>query len=210
MGPLAIDPRILRTLLTADIKIVPGRALMARVAAVHGGGRGALSIAGLIVDAELPPGVRAGQDLRLVVREVTPERVLLSLSGDASPAPQAPGGQTAAVPVPPPMSVPVPLPGGGSVRVTERDGGRGDGRSGGRSDGATLALRYDAPALGAVDLRFALDPGTLQVAIAVSPGRPLTLASDQLDRLRRSLSEQLGRAVTVTVAPRHDPLDVYA
>ena len=208
MQPLAIDPRILRSVLTPDIKIIPGRALMARVAGADGSGRGSLSIAGFIVEAELPRDVQAGQDLRLIVREVTPERVLLSLSGGPEAAAQAPAPQALQTPDPALMPVPVPLPGGGTVQVSERDTRGGAGRSGGA--GEVLALRYNAPALGAIDLRFVMDPATLGLSISVSPGRPLALAQAELDGLREALSQQLGRAVTVTVGPRRDPLDVYA
>ena len=52
---------------------------MARVVTTAGpGGKGALSIAGVVIDAELPKQVKAGQDLRLVVKEVTAERVVLT------------------------------------------------------------------------------------------------------------------------------------
>jgi hypothetical protein len=205
MQPLAVDPRILRTLLTPDIKIVPGRAIMARVAVADGTGRGSLSIAGFIVEAELPKDVRSGQDLRLVVREVTEQRVVLSLSGEPAPAAAAAAQpNTAGLPV----AVPIPLPGGGTVQVTERDA-RGGSQQDAPAD-QTLALRYDAPVLGPVDLRFALDPATLQLSISVTPGRALELARGDLDGLRTSLAEQLGRSVSVTVGPRRTPLDVYA
>jgi hypothetical protein len=212
MEPLAVDPRILRAVLTPDIKLMPGRALMARVAGADGAGRGSLSIAGFIVEAELPPGVTTGQDLRLIVREVSPERILLSLSAgehaQASQAPQAGVAQPLPADQLPVMPAPVPLPGGGTVQVSEREA-RGGGHGGGPTE-QILTLRYNAPALGAVDLRFALDPETLGLSISVSPGHPLTLAQSELDSLRRSLSQQLGRGVTVTVGPRREPLDLYA
>jgi hypothetical protein len=209
MEPLAVDPRILRAVLTPDIKLMPGRALMARVARADGAGRGSLSIAGFIVQAELPPDVQPGQDLRLIVREVSPERILLSLSGaDHVQTGQAAGAQQPSASQLAVMPPPIPLPGGGTVQVSEREA-RGGDRGGGPAD-QTLTLRYDAPALGAVDLRFVLDPETLGLSISVAPGRSLALAQSELDSLRRSLSEQLGRSVTVTVGSRREPLDLYA
>ncbi|HZE04695.1 MAG TPA: hypothetical protein VE127_05700, partial [Solirubrobacteraceae bacterium] len=190
MQPLAIDPRILRTLLAPEIKVVPGRALMARVVQADGSGRGSLSIAGFLLEAELPPDVRTGQDLRLIVRDVSPDRVLLSLSEQHQPAPAPPP----ATPPPPPPAV--PLPGGGSLQVTERDAAAAS--AGGSPRPHTVALRYDAPALGAVDLRFALDPSTMTLAVTVAPGS-LDAARAAAEDLRRTLADSLGRSVSVTV-----------
>jgi hypothetical protein len=198
MQPMAVDLRVLRTLLTPEINIVPGRALMARVVVADGGGRGSLSIAGYLLEAELPKEVRAGDDLRLVVRDVTAERVLLSIS---DPHPGTP-------PPPIPMAAPVtiPLPGGGSVQVTERDAGGAQASS---ADAHTLSLRYDAPALGAIDLRFELDPNSLRLGVTVAPGA-LAPAQSGSDGLREALADELQRAISVTVSPRREPLDIYA
>jgi hypothetical protein len=199
MQPMAVDLRVLRTLLTPDIKIVPGRAMMARVVVADGTGKGSLSIAGYLLEAELPKEVRTGQDLRLVVRDVSAERVLLSIADQhETPA------QPAQAPVVPPPGV--PLPGGGTLQVVERDA-QGDAA---RSPGShTLTLRYDAPALGAVDLRFELDPGALRLGVTVSP-RALAAAHGDADDLRQALADELRRAISVVVSPRREPLDVYA
>jgi len=195
---MAVDLRVLRTLLTPDIKIVPGRAMMARVVVADGSGKGSLSIAGYLLDAELPKEVRAGQDLRLVVRDVSAERVLLGIADHDAPAP-AP--QTPVAPAPQ-----VPLPGGGTLQVTERDGQAG---ADGSPDSHTLTLRYDAPALGAVDLSFELNPGALRLGVTVSP-RALAAAQDDSDSLRQALAGELQRAISIVISPRREPLDVYA
>src|ERR1700704_5921781 len=132
MDPIAVDIRLIRAVLAPELKIVPGRAFMARVVAVDPRGRGTISIAGIAIDAELPRHVRAGDELRLVVRHASAERVVLGLSAQAM--------------VPAPMAV--PLPGGGAVRVSEEDEHRRRPPSSPDSD--TLTLRYDAPSLGAV------------------------------------------------------------
>ncbi len=199
MQPLAVDPRVLRAVLGTEIKVMPGRALMARVVAADGRGRGSLSIAGFLVEAELPKDVRAGSDLRLIVREVTRERVLLSLSEGHTPS--------AAQPVPPAPMTTIPLPGGATLQVTERDA---RGESPASPESHTLAVRFRAPALGDVDLRLALDPATLTLAVTVDPGMAMELARADADTLRRGLTDALNRAVSVTVAPRRRPLDVYA
>ncbi|MGA2011387.1 MAG: hypothetical protein ABSH51_12790 [Solirubrobacteraceae bacterium] len=187
MQPLAIDLQLLRSLLLPEMRIVPGRALMARVVNADGNGRGSISIAGYLLDAELPKHVGAGQELRLIVRETSAERVLLAIS---QPEQQTPAAAA--------------LPGGGTLTVTERDA-----EGGSSAEAHTLTLRYDAPALGAVDLRFELDPSSLRVGIAVSPA---ALASTQAGAgaLGDALSAAVARAVSVTVSARREPLEIYA
>jgi hypothetical protein len=110
----------------------------------------------------------------------------------------------------PSMAVaPVPLPGGGSVQVTKRDaGGASPGRGGRRHD---VQLRYHAPALGAVDLRFQMDTRALHLGVSLAPGQPLELAQGGAESLRQALAAAMpGRIVSVTVSSRRDPLDLYA
>jgi hypothetical protein len=229
-APLAISPQALRVLVGPDIKIVPGRAVMARVVAAPPGQKGSLSIAGYLLDAELPEDVQAGQDLRLVVKDVSAERVLLAITDprEAEQGGRAPdtgrtqaGGQAwqaqdsqPAQPLPDPSAVAqggwgaVPLPGGGNVQVTERDARGAGGQVGERQN---VLLRYNAPALGAVDLRFQMDAGALSLSVSLAPGQPLELAQAGAESLRRALAASLpGRAVSVTVSPRREPLDLYA
>ncbi len=197
MDPIAVDIRLIRAVLGAELRVAPGRALMARVVSADGLGRGSLSIAGALIDAKLPPGVQAGEDLRLVVRHVSPEQVVLGLTGEAGAAAVQP--QAA-----------VELPGGGHVRVTERDADS-EGTTGPATGRHTLALVYDAPALGAVDLRFELDPQSLRVNATLAAGAPAASATDAAGQLREALSQALGgRPVTVQITPRREPLDVYA
>ena len=87
---------------------------MARVVTADGSGRGALSIAGALFEAELPKQVRAGEDLRLVVRDVSSDRVVLQLA-DQAPTPLA-------------APTPIPLPGGGALKVLEHEQQRGGAR----------------------------------------------------------------------------------
>ena len=214
MDPIAVDIRLIRAVLGAELRVAVGRGLMARVVNVSPGGRGTLSIAGMPVDAKLPPGVQAGQDLRLVVRHVSPEQVVLSLSGEAGAAVAQP--HTA-----------VELPGGGHVRVIERDAESDEPPARGGAPGPgrhVLALAYDAPALGTVDLRFELDPQSLKVNATLAAGQPSVSATGAAAELRDALAAAVGggnggggggsggggRTVTVEITPRHEPLDVYA
>jgi hypothetical protein len=205
MDPINVDIRLIKAVLGTELRIAPGRGLMARVVTADGSGRGSLNIAGALIDAALPKDVEAGQELRLTVRHVSDERVELSLSGDGSPTPAALES--------------IPLPGGGAVRVTERDADGGGSESGPGSrrgsggadaDRHALSLRYDAPVLGAVDLRFELDPSSLRISAMVGAGQPYDLALDNAGKLSDALAAALGRPVTVDVSHRREPLDVYA
>jgi hypothetical protein len=193
MQSLAVDLLLLRSLGDAGLRIAPGRALMARVVQVDGAGRGTLSLAGAVLEATLPKGVHAGQELRLVVREVSADRVLLAVQSDQ-----------AAV-APPPVAV--ALPGGGTLHVGERDTPAPGGSA---PELHTLTLRYDAPALGAVDLHFRLDAATLEVGVTVGQGEPVTTAEAAAESLRGALGDAVERAVTVTVKGRREPLEIYA
>ena len=197
MDPIAVDVRLIKAVLGTELKIAPGRVLMARVASADGNGRGSLNIAGTTLEAELPKEVQAGQELRLTVRHVSPDRVELSMSDPSTATAQA--AQAA------------PLPGGGTLRVSERDAGSGTGGGGSQgSDRHTLALRYDAPALGAVDLRFELDPESLRLTATLAAGDPHERALDAAAELQAGLTAALGRPVAVEINSRREPLDVYA
>jgi hypothetical protein len=197
MDPINVDIRLIKAVLGTELRIAPGRALMARVVTADGLGRASLNIAGAVIDASLPKDIQAGQELRLTVAHVSPDRVELSLSG------QNPAAFAAAA------SEAVPLPGGGTVQVAERDAGGGAGGPQGAGRHA-LSLRYDTPTLGAIDLRFELDPETLRVSATLAAGQPFDLALDSAGKLGDALAAAVGRPVKVDVVPRREPLDVYA
>lgn len=192
METLAVDLQLLRSLMVGDLRLSVGRTLMARVASVDENGRGTISLAGALLAAELPKDLQAGQDIRLQVREVTPQKVVLGLEER-----------------PPILDQPVssPLPGGGAFEVRERT------QTGGGADGApardVLEIVYHGPSLGAVEMRFVLDPATLDLTASLSAGEPYELACSAADGLREALAAAVPRAVTVSIAPRHDPIDVY-
>jgi hypothetical protein len=193
MDPIAVDIRLIRAVLGGEMKVVAGRAMMARVVAADGSGRGKLAIAGAVIDAELPKHVQAGQELRLTVRDVSAHQVVLGMT--EQPGLAAPAAE---------------LPGGGVLRVTEEEDDGSAAGSGGPAGSRTLSLRYDAPTLGAFDLRFELEPGSLRLRVSVAPGESLSLAQARADQLREALTAGVGRPATVTVTPRREPLDLYA
>jgi hypothetical protein len=197
MQPLAIDAALLRAVLTPDLKLTIGRELMARVANLTSDGRGTLNLAGIPVAAQLPANVKEGDELRLVVRDLTSDKVVLAIQDDSQ-------GQ----PPPPLVEAPrVPLPDGGSLQVTERDAA--STRAG--QDGThTLSLRYDAPTFGAVDMTFTLTPGGLRLSVTVPQGNPYIAADDAASGLAEKLTQAVERPASVTVTPRREPIEVYA
>ena len=56
-----------------------------------------------------------------------------------------------------------------------------------------------------------MDAGALRLAVTLPAGQPLELAQAGAESLRQALRQAVpGRAVAVTVAPRREPLDLYA
>lgn len=200
MGPIAVDLVLLRAGVP-DLVLAPGRSLLARVLERGPANVGIINLAGAILTAELPAHVRAGDRLRLVVRETTGERVLLQIALPVEPraAARAPGGAGVAVPE-------VRWPGVGPLQVVAREGAAdGDG-----GDHGAVTLRLDAPALGPIELRVALDPGGVRARVTLAPGTPLELGQAAAPALRDALARAAGRPAVVEIAPRRDLLDVYA
>src|SRR5690242_16682771 len=95
-----VDPVVaVRTLLLReampDLPLRPGASVVARVASRAERDHGVIVLAGVPLTAQLPEDVKAGATLRLKVREVTAERVVLQLdgppiapTGEAPPAPR--------------------------------------------------------------------------------------------------------------------------
>ncbi len=116
--------------------------------AITADGRGTLNLAGIPLEAELPDNVKAGDELRLVVRELTPDKVVLAIQDDAVSR-TASAHRWSSAPR-------VPMPHGGSLQVTDRDAASASCRQDGTH---TLTLRYDAPTFGPIDMTFTLDAG---------------------------------------------------
>jgi hypothetical protein len=125
---------LLRTVLPGP-SLRPGAVLAARVLE-----NGLLSLAGARVKASLPDDVRPGDALRLRVKELGPERIVLQIVPDPPPA------ATAAV----------ALPGGATARIVEDEQGGGD-RVGRRA----VLLRYDSPTLGRLDIHLTTSGATV-------------------------------------------------
>ena len=188
---LQIEAALLRRQMP-DLLLRPGMTLAARVAERFGP-RGIIVLAGTPLVAELPSEVSTGDKLKLMVQESRGEKVVMKLVQD----------QPAGAPVDPR----IPLPGGLTARISvdEREA------AGGQDDQhASVSLVYEGEALGSVSLRLQLAPGAVGVVAELPAGRPHDLASDAAEALSSRIEAETGRKASVTVKPRHEPLDVYA
>lgn len=202
MVRIGIDPVALRGLLP-DLVLREGGTVVARVAA-RGPERGTLVLAGAPLLASLPDEVRAGDVLRLRVAEVTAERVHLRVVDEpAVPA-------AAHAPAPPPVVPPagIPVPGGlAALRVTEEEGEAGAAPG---EERGVVALRWDSPRLGRLDLRLRLEPGALLVTVRTPPGASTAEVREGVHELAEALGGAAGRPARVTVEPRREPVELYA
>ncbi len=197
MDVLRVEAALLRANLP-DLTLREGMTLPGRVLE-RAGAFGVLMLAGAALSAELPDNLTAGTALRLRVEEVSADRVLLRALEPQGPPPAAT----------PPPDVRVPLPGGreAEVRVTEEAGGGPGGRA------TTIALAYESPALGTLDLKLVHRPGAgLQVTVGAVAGVAEDHARASAEELREALSAAAGLPVTVTVIPRppEPRVNVYA
>jgi hypothetical protein len=199
MDVLRVQAALLRQNMP-DLVLRPGLMLPGKVLE-RAGQHGILLLAGTPLSAELPDELQAGARLRLRVEEVGADRVVLRA---VEPPPAPPAQQ-----LPPPPDVTLPLPGGreAEVRVTERARERGAGEP------ATVALAYDSPALGTLDLRLVHQPGAgLTVTVGAAAGAPEERVRAAAEELRAALSEATGLPASVRVVPRRpEPrVDLYA
>jgi len=198
MDLLRVEAHMLRALLP-ELVLREGMKVVARVAE-RAGQRGIIVLAGTPLAAQLPDDVQAGDVLRLIVTEISSERVVLRLA-DAQQAPQTP-----------PPAVPVPLPDGMQARITVTERDESDGRSARDDEQHEVRLTYASARLGALDLHLALTAGgeLLRINVRARAGAPFELAERHAAELQQAVAAATAKPVQVLVSPRHDPLDVYA
>jgi hypothetical protein len=173
-----------------------GSTVAARVIERHGS-RGLISIGTAVLTAELPEQVNAGDRLRLLVHDATGDKITLKIAEEQTPQPQQAHAFAS-----------VPLPNGASARLTiQEDGGAADS---GQLTEHSVALTYNSPTLGSLRFRLLLDPGAVSANVYAARGVPLDMTEAAAEELRDALAEVTGRPAQVRVAPRDDPVDLYA
>jgi hypothetical protein len=182
-----------------DVALRLGQSLLARVAERHGE-RGILMIAGQPLVAQLPEHVRTGDVLKLVVRDISAEQVVMQLHEGRETAQAAPQG---------PQTVPVPVPGGVPARIIVDDKASGGGGGEG-AEAHAIALTYESPALGPINFRIGMDAANVVADVRVTAGAPLELAGAAAAVLEAALAQATERAAHVSVTPRPGSFNVSA
>ena len=190
MNAVAIDTLLLRTLLP-DTRLMPGRVLTVRVATNTATGKGSISLAGVLVDATLPKDVKAGDKLRLFVREATDQRIVLSPANAAQQAAIAPMHSEA-------------------QRELDRDpGDDSDEGSDANELDAAIALRWQGRSIGPVDLRFSSTGELLSISVKVSAGATHEAASASAATLQQTITQSIGKPVIVNVLAHPELPNIY-
>jgi hypothetical protein len=196
--PIAVQLIMLQQAIP-DATLRVGQLLLARVAERHGE-RGILMIAGHPLVAQLPENVRAGDVLKLAVRDITGEQVVMQMHESK---------EAAAAAAQAPQTVPVPMPGGVPARIVVDDKASGGG-SGEGGEAHAVAVTYESPALGPINFRIGMDAANVVADVRVAAGAPLELAAAAAAVLEAALAQATERAAHVTIAPRPGSFDVSA
>src|SRR3954469_4318328 len=110
---------------------------------------GAILLDGVRLAATLPDGLAPGSLVRVKVREVSAEKLVLQVVEHVD-APNAPAAAPASQPLP---TIAVALPGGAAAQLLVQPDGEEDSAGGGASRArSTVTLRYESAGLGRVDL----------------------------------------------------------
>jgi hypothetical protein len=200
-------------------RLEPGSDLVARlISAPANGGRGLISLAGMMLEAQLPAGLLPGQKLHLKVVEVRPEQVRVRIVTQTAEADAATdtvtrlAGELAArgdgallrAALHLADGSPLWLPGGVAAQIhidPEAEGEPGaDGPSRGPAGEAGFVLH--SPELGAIEVRLRMAAGAVRATVVTAPGDPARLAADGLPDLVAALERATGRPAAAIAAPR--------
>jgi hypothetical protein len=197
------------------VRLRPGASVVGRVVEPAGSdGRGQLALAGVVVKARLPPGLRRGQRLPLHVSGQIGEQLVLKLVRDASSTRRRGlvrlasslatrrDGDLLRVALSLTAGGTLPLPGRRFAAV-ESDAGANE-EDGEEPRAPSIALTLHTPELGAVELSLRLVVGAL-LAVAVVDEDKVAVARTEAPGLAERLGVATGLAATVVVQPRHGP-----
>jgi hypothetical protein len=223
-------------ILLEALELKPGSELAVRVhSAPQGGGRGVISLAGLLLPADLPAGVAAGERLAVRLVAAGSEQLTLRLLTNAGPAAPGAGVRARAAGALAttgdrdllqiavglqPQGLALPLPNGDALTLAVPPEPEGEAGGSGLSAGDAAFVLYSA-LYGAIAVRLRLGGGVVSAEVTVEP-RVEAAAAAAAPALRKSLERATGARASVAVsarppegprppAPRIDPsLDAYA
>ena len=192
-----------------------GKELVARIlAAPEGGGRGLISLAGIVLEARLPAGLEEGRALRLQVTRADAEEVVVKIVSDASghSDPAAAGRVAGALALRGDPDLlraalaladgPLWLPGGAAATVTVDPDGEGEAAAQRPASGGEAAFTLHCPTLGAIEVRLHVGPGGVRAGVVTPPGQASELAEAGLPALVAALERATGRPATAALSPR--------
>jgi hypothetical protein len=210
---LPIQLVLLRSVLP-DLPVRPGDVLPALVISREGQ-QGVLYLGGVRVTAQLPAELAAGERIRLRVQESAAERITLRVVPEAeAPSTAQQAAPAAAAATTDPLAsalragLAMGLPGGALARLfvdPEDEAAGGAGRQASR-----VTLRYEAAAMGRVDLVLELLPGAVSGTIHAPAGETAARLREGADALRSALAAATGRPASVTVRERSETVDLRA
>ena len=192
-----------------------GKELVARILMTpEGGGHGLISLAGIVLEARLPPGLEAGRTLRLQVTRADAEEVVVKIVADAPEHldPAAAGrvaGELALRGDPDLLRAALALadgtlwlPGGAAASVTVDPDAAGTTGGSPECEGGEAAFTLHCPQLGAIEVRLHVGPGGVRAGVVTPPGPTSELAESGLSDLVAALERATGRPATAAVSAR--------
>jgi hypothetical protein len=205
--------------LLEELALRPGADLVVRVqAAPANGGRGAISLAGVLLPVQLPAGLEAGQRLPVRVVSVKPDEVLLQLRPQPGAAAEAttPGqvahvagslaltGDGKLVQLANELQQPgfaLPLPNGDALTLAVAPDEHGDEGSDARESGGEASFVLHSATLGPIEARLRLADGGVSVEVRVDPDAQARFAA-AAPELTAALERALAAPARVEVAAR--------
>ena len=197
------------------LALAAGKDLVARVvSAPLGGGRGLISLAGVILEARVPAGLAAGQSLHLRVTRADAEELVVRIVRDDGGRPD----QQASARLAGELALrgdgdllrvalgladgPLWLPGGAAATITVEPEDEGEGDSGGGEGGGEAAFTLHCPDLGAIEVRLRIGAGRVRAGVVTPPGGLTQRAEAALPDLIAALERATGRPAAAAVLAR--------
>jgi hypothetical protein len=208
--PVPANLILLRGLIP-ELPMRPGDLLPARVYS-----RDTIVLAGVRIAAQLPENLEAGQRLRLRVEEASRSRLLLrvvetSAAGEADVLPQSVTADPLADALR--AGLALPLPGGQVARLFVQPDGGSDADAGRPGALQRVTLRFEAAALGRVDLALEVRggrDGIVTGTVHAPAGAAAHRLAEHAGELRAALAQATGRPATVSVRQRGETVDLRA
>lgn len=195
------------------LALAAGKDLVARVvSAPLAGGRGLISLAGVILEARVPAGLSAGQILQLRVTRADAQELVVRIVHDAGEHPD----QQASSRLAGELALrgdgdllrvalgladgPLWLPGGAAATITiePEDESESDAAGG----GGEAAFTLHCPEVGAIEVRLRIGATGVRAGVVTPAGRVTDLAETALPELVAALERATGRPAVAAVLAR--------